>query len=120
MLIYSRRCKVVVRKLFHHGINTGWPGSVSVGATSSHWQSPGGGSSASCNQQQHGLDSSHYAPSVPMSGFVSPSEAELALSSKLSGDTFDNSYYFTFLLRCNYILYLYILLFIYKNHKVKL
>ena len=66
------------------GIHSGWPGSVSVGATSSHWQSSGGGSTASCNQQQHGLDSSHYASSVPMSGFVSPSEAELALSSKLS------------------------------------
>ena len=68
--------------------HSGWPGSASVGSTSSHWHSSGvavGGSSSNCSQQQqHGLNSSHYSPSVPMSGFVSPSEAELALSSKFS------------------------------------
>ena len=66
------------------GVSSGWPGSVSVGAPSSHWQTPGavGGSANNCNQQHHGLDPSHFPSSVPMSGFVSPSEAELALSSK--------------------------------------
>ena len=61
--------------LEHPGISSGWPGT-----TTSHWQASVSGG----HQPQHGLDSSHFASSVPMSGFVSPSEAELALSSKYS------------------------------------
>ena len=66
--------------LDHPEVNNYWPR-----AASSHWQTSaatGGGSATSCNQQQHGLESSHFTPSLPMSGFVSPSDAELALSSK--------------------------------------
>ena len=65
------------------GISTAWSGAIT---TSSHWLSAGaaaGGSAGSCNQQQNGLDAPHYISSVPISGFVSPSDAELALSSKL-------------------------------------
>ena len=70
--------------LDHPEVNNYW--SRSVGAASSHWQTSaatgGAVSASSCNQQQHGLESSHFTPSIPMSGFVSPSDAELALSSK--------------------------------------
>ena len=75
------------QQLDHPSISSGWPGPVSTsGIISAHWQSTGSGgsSAASCNQQQHGLDPSHFATSVPMSGFVSPSDAEQALSSKCS------------------------------------
>ena len=75
------------QQLDHPSISSGWPGPVSTsGIISAHWQSTGSGgsSAASCNQPQHGLDPSHFATSVPMSGFVSPSDAEQALSSKCS------------------------------------
>ena len=69
--------------LDHPEVNNYW--SRSVG--SSHWQTSaatgGAASASSCNQQQHGLESSHFTSSIPMPGFVSPSDAELALSSKL-------------------------------------
>ena len=69
--------------LDHPGVNSAWPVSASIGATSTHWQTSGVGS-GSQHPQQHPLDSSHFVSSVPMAGFVSPSDAELALSSKLS------------------------------------
>ena len=69
--------------LDHPGVNSAWPVTASLGGSSSHWQtSVGSGASASSNQQQHPLDSSHFVASVPMAGFVTPSDAELALSSK--------------------------------------
>ena len=70
--------------LDHPGVNSAWPVTASLGGSSSHWQTSGvgTGASASSNQHQHPLDSSHFVTSVPMAGFVSPSDAELALSSK--------------------------------------
>ena len=61
-----------------------WPGGLSV--CSSPWSSTTGGPVAvnACHQQPAGIDGHQY---VTMTGFVSPSEAELALSSEYSKHT---------------------------------